>query len=162
MGSAYRIEYTAGPLNVNYAVSNRNDQNEQKGVEVTVYGATYQAGPYKLVGAQAKTKHFNNMASLHDLTVTGVGVIYDVNAKTDVAFGYTTMKDDEDSAYKTTLIGLTGRYKFSARTLAYAGYGTGKNTGSSNKQTVFYGGPASTTAGGVNSAGLLVGLRHSF
>jgi len=162
-GVGYRIEYTSGPLAVNYAVSNRNDTNEQKGMEVTMYGATYQAGPYKLVGAQAKTKFFNNMADLHDLTVTGLGIIYDLNAKTDLALGYTTLKDDEDSTTKTTLVGVTARYKFSARTLAYAGYGSGKNTGTNNKQTMFYGGPsAGNTAAGVTSSGILVGLRHSF
>jgi len=59
------------------------------------------------------------------------------------------------------LIGLTGRYMFSKRTQAYAGYGRESNDGTL-KTTMLYGGPSSTSAAGSTSQGYLVGIRHSF
>ena len=148
-GSALRLEYTNGPLNLQYAQTSRQDQSDFLGLKYKVMGATYQMGAAKLVGAQSKLT-----------TGNGFGVIYDINPIIDVAAGYTTMKDDV-SGDQTKVTGLTARYKFTKRTQAYAGYGHGSN-GATLKTTVFYGGPASTSLAGASTTGYLVGLRHSF
>jgi len=159
-GSALRLEYTNGPLNLQYAQTSRQDATDQLGLKYKVMGATYQMGAAKLVGAQSKLTTGNGFINIHGNTVNGFGVIYDINPMVDVAVGYTTMKDDV-SGDQTKLTGLTARYKFTKRTQAYAGYGHGSN-GATLKTTVFYGGPSSTSLAGASTTGYLVGLRHSF
>ena len=159
-GSALRLEYTNGPLNLQYAQTSRQDATDQLGLKYKVMGATYQMGAAKLVGAQSKLTTGNGFINIHGNTVNGFGVIYDINPMVDVAVGYTTMKDDV-SGDQTKLTGLTARYKFTKRTQAYAGYGHGSN-GATLKTTVFYGGPTSTSLAGASTTGYLVGLRHSF
>ena len=159
-GSALRLEYTNGPLNLQYAQTSRQDATDQLGLKYKVMGATYQMGAAKLVGAQSKLTTGNGFINIHGNTVNGFGVIYDINPKVDVAVGYTTMKDDV-SGDQTKLTGLTARYKFTKRTQAYAGYGHGSN-GATLKTTVLYGGPSSTSLAGASTTGYLVGLRHSF
>jgi len=159
-GYAFRVEYTNGPLNVQYAESIRTDSGDIKALKYKTYGATYQLGAAKLVGAQSKLNTDGALSGIHGNTVNGFGVLYDVNAKVNVAAGYTTMKDDV-SGDQTKVIGLTGRYNLSKRTQLYAGYGHGTN-GPTLKTTVFYGGPASLSTAGASSTGYLVGIRHGF
>ncbi len=164
-GNAYRVEYTNGPLNVQWAQTSRQDKNDALGAKWTVIGATYQMGAAKLVGAQSKLTTSGTFSTIDGNTVTGFGVIYDVNAMIDVGAGYTTLKDDSATSaaagQTAKLIGLTARYKFTKRTQLYAGYGK-ESQGSALKVTPFYGGPASTTAAGAGATGYLVGVRHSF
>ena len=164
-GNAYRVEYTNGPLNVQWAQTSRQDKNDALGAKWTVIGATYQMGAAKLVGAQSKLTTSGNFSTIDGNTVTGFGVIYDVNAMIDVGAGYTTLKDDSATSaaagQTAKLIGLTARYKFTKRTQLYAGYGK-ESQGSALKVTPFYGGPASTTAAGAGATGYLVGVRHAF
>ncbi len=159
-GYAYRIEYTNGPLNVQYAESIRTDAGDIKALKFKTYGATYQLGAAKLVAAQSKLTTAGGFSNIDGNTVNGVGVLYDVNAKVNVAAGYTTMKDDV-TGDQTKVTGLTARYMFSKRTQAYAGVGHGTN-GPSLKTTVFYGGPSALSTAGASSNGYLVGIRHSF
>ncbi len=159
-GDAYRIEYTNGPLNVQYAQTSRQDSTDQSGAKWKVIGATYQLGAAKLVGAQSKLTTANGFSNINGNTINGLGVIYDVNANVDVGVGYTTIKNDV-SGDNSKVLGLTGRYKFSKRTQVYAGYGHETNTGAM-KMTMFYGGPSGTTTAGGSSQGYLVGIRHAF
>jgi len=159
-GNAYRVEYTNGPLNVQYAQTSRQDAADKLGAKWQVLGATYQMGAAKLVAAQSKLTTSNGFSSIDGNTVNALGVIYDLNAKVNVGAGYTTIKDDV-TGNKSSLIGLTGRYMFSKRTQAYAGYGRESNDGTL-KTTMLYGGPSSTSAAGSTSQGYLVGIRHSF
>jgi predicted porin len=162
-GDAYRVEYTNGPLNVQYAQTSRQDATDNLGAKWKVLGATYQLGAAKLVAAQSKLTTANGFSNINGNTINGFGVIYDVNAKVDVGAGYTTIKNDQSTtAVDSKLLGLTARYKFSKRTQVYVGYGHETNNGTSNKMTMLYGGPSGTTAGGVSSTGYLVGIRHGF
>lgn len=159
-GSALRLEYTNGPLNLQYAQTQRQDANDYQGAKWKVMGATYQMGAAKLVAAQSKLTTGNGFANIDGNTVTGLGVIYDINPTIDVAAGYTTLKDDKTSQ-QASVIGFTGRYKFTKRTQVYAGYGK-ENQDSTLKVTMLYGGPSSTSTAGAGSTGYLVGIRHSF
>ena len=162
-GQAFGAAYENGPLAVRYATTTRNGSTNETAYKNVTYGATYQMGPYKFVGAQTQDTFSGTFAAMPTIKATGLGVIYDVNANVDVAFGYTTMKDQAavDSS-KTTITGLTGRYKFTKRTMAYAGYGHGSNSGANNYQGVFYGGPGMTGGAAATVTGYLVGVRHSF
>ena len=159
-GSALRLEYTNGPLNLQYAQTQRQDASDYQGAKWKVMGATYQMGAAKLVAAQSKLTTGNGFASIDGNTVTGLGVIYDISPMVDVAAGYTTLKDDKTSQ-QASVIGFTGRYKFTKRTQVYAGYGK-ENQDSALKVTMFYGGPSGTSTAGASSTGYLVGIRHSF
>jgi len=164
-GSALRLEYTNGPLNVQYAQTSRQDALDYLGAKWKVMGATYQMGPAKLVAAQSKLTTGNGFASIDGNTVTGFGVIYDVNPMIDVAAGYTTIKDNASTGaaagQQASLIGLTARYKFTKRTQLYAGYGK-ETQDSALKLSMVYGGPDNTSTAGASSTGYLVGIRHSF
>jgi len=159
-GSALRLEYTNGPLNLQYAQTQRQDASDYQGAKWKVMGATYQMGAAKLVAAQSKLTTGNGFASIDGNTVTGLGVIYDISPMVDVAAGYTTLKDDK-LGQSASVLGFTGRYKFTKRTQVYAGYGK-ENQDSALKVTMLYGGPASTSTVGASSTGYLVGIRHSF
>ena len=161
-GASYSVNYTTGPVRLVYGNSFRKGQDGNS-IGFIVYGAEYKTGPYTLVGGVTKNKYQGTMWVQDNMTVTGYGVGYDLNPKTELKVAYTTLKDDVQDGYKTTITAVTARYKFSARTSIYTGYAQGKNDGANNKQTVFYGGPAAgTTAGGVSSTGMLVGIKHAF
>ena len=159
-GTGLRLEYTNGPLNLQYAQTTRQDSLDYQGAKWKVMGATYQMGPAKLVAAQSKLTTGNGFAAIDGNTVTGFGVIYDVNAMIDVGAGYTTLKDDK-SGQQASLIGLTSRYKFTKRTQVYAGYGK-QTQDSALKVTPFYGGPGYSSTAGASTTGYLVGIRHAF
>ena len=164
-GNAYRLEYTNGPLNVQWAQTSRQDGNDALGAKWVVIGATYQMGAAKLVGAQSKLTTSNGFSAIDGNTVTGFGVIYDVNATVDVGAGYTTLKDNSSTGaaagQSAKLLGLTARYKFTKRTQLYAGYAH-QSQDSAMRVTPFYGGPGFSATAGAGVTGYLVGLRHSF
>ena len=163
-GMAYSLNYTTGALRLVYGNSYRAGSDGAKAISFSVYGAEYKMGQYTFVGGITKNKYVGTMAaSQDDVTVTGLGIGYDLTPQIELKGAYTTLKNDEVDGYKTKITAVTARYKFSARTSVYGGYGRGSNDGANNKQTVFYGGPAAgTTAGGVGSTGMLVGIKHAF
>ncbi len=167
-GQAFGAAYENGPLAVRYAQTTRNGTTNSTGIKNITYGATYQMGAYKFVAAQTQDTFSGSFATLGtngfpSAKATGLGVMYDLNATVDLALGYTTMSDSATAdASKTKILGLTGRYKFTKRTMAYAGYGHGSNSGAYNYQSVFYGGPGVTGGAASSVTGYIVGVRHSF
>ena len=161
-GMSYSLSYTSGDLRVVFGNTYRAGSDGAKATSFTVYGAEYKMGKYNFVGGVTKQKYEGTMATLDDITVTGLGIGYDLTPQIELKAGYTTMKDDEQDGYKTTLTAVTARYKFSARTSMYAGYGTGKNTGASNKQSIFYGANTVALQGAQNLTGMMVGIKHAF
>ncbi len=157
--SQLSLAYANGPLTASVAQSTLNSVNGETGAKVTLVGAAYTMGAFKFTAAQQNTKFSGEWAAANDLTVQGLGVGY-TQGKVDYNLGYTVLKDKEDSTYKTTQTAVTARYNFSKRTSVYAGYGNGKNEGTSNKTGVVYGGSALTAAG--NNSAYLVRLKHAF
>jgi predicted porin len=153
------LNYANGPLTASVAQSTLNDGNGDLGAKVELLGAAYTMGAFKFTVGQQKTKYSNAWVAANDLDVTGFGVGY-TQGQMEYNLGLTTMKDKEDSTYKTTQTGLTARYNMSKRTSVYAGYGNSSNKGASNKQGVVYGGAALGVAG--NNSAYLVGIKHSF
>ena len=161
-GMAYNLTYT-NPMGFRLAAgtANRNGSNGQTAITQSVYGAEYKTGQLTFVGGITKDKYEGTMAGQDSVTVTGLGIGYDLTPQVELKAGYTTLKDDTVAGYKTTLTGLTARYKFSSRTSVYGGVGFGQNTGANNKQSIYYGGAAPAT-GGTNQSGFLVGIKHAF
>lgn len=159
--TAGSLTYDQGPVSAAYALSVINDGNGAAAAKVSMLAGSYKLGNYKFTAGQQKTSFGGSWASLgHDLTVNGVGVGY-TTGKWEHNAGYTVLKDDANSAYKTTQTALTTRYNFTKRTSTYVGYGYGKNEGANNKVGVIYGGAALGTANATNT-GLIAGLRHQF
>lgn len=159
--TAGSLTYDQGPVSAAYALSYFNDGNGATAAKVSLLAGSYKLGNYKFTAGQQKTSFGGSWASLgHDLTVNGVGVGYTAG-KWEYNAGYTVLKDDADSTYKTTQTAATARYNLSKRTSVYGGYGHGKNEGANNKQGVIYGGAALATANTTNN-GLIFGLRHQF
>jgi predicted porin len=165
-GQAFGAAYENGPLAVRYAQTTRNGTTNSTGIKNVTYGATYQMGAYKFVAAQTQDTFSGSFVvgtAFPNAKATGLGVMYDLNATVDLALGYTTMSDSATAdASKSKILGLTGRYKFTKRTMAYAGYGHGSNSGANNYQSVFYGGPGVTGGAASSVTGYIVGVRHSF
>ena len=165
------LTYNQGPVSVAWGVSKINDVAGDAGAKVTLLAGSYTMGQFKFVAGQQATRFgglWNPYASAtaqHDMTVMGYGVGYTAG-QMEYNLGLTTLKDEQDSTYKTTQTGLTARYNMTKRTSVYAGYGTGKNTGTNNLVGVVYGGAALTTvaAGGTSgtASAYLVGLKHAF
>ncbi len=166
-GLAYSASYTVGGLRLAYGNTSRAGKDGAKALTMDVYGAEYKMGKYTYVGAISHTKFTGTFATTQDnVTVKGLGIGYDLTPQIELKGAWTQMSDDTVSTYKTTIQAVSARYKFSARTSAYAGYGKAKNEGANNTQSIFYGGagPASVAQGGgaANITGLLVGIKHSF
>ena len=161
-GMSYSLNYTTGGLRLVYGNTYRSGSDGAKALGFTVYGAEYKTGKYTLVGGITKQKYEGTMAaSQDDVTVTGLGIGYDLTPQIELKGAYTTLKNDEVDGYKTKITAVTARYKFSARTSTYAGYGKASNDGANNKQSIFYGG-SGPSAGAANITGLLVGIKHTF
>lgn len=159
--TAASISYDNGPLSLSYGESMFNGTDSSEAARVSMVGAAYTYKNFKFTAAQQKTDYKGSWAALaNDLTVNAVGVGY-TQGKMEYNVGYTVLKDDADSSYKTTQTGVTARYNFTKRTSVYGGYGHGKNEGTSNKTGIVYAGAALGTANTTNSA-LLFGLRHQF
>ena len=159
--SAMSLTYDNGPIAAAYGQSYINGSDGGTAAKVTLVAGSYTVGALKFNVGQQKTTFSGVFAATgHDLTVTGFGLTY-TQGKWEYNAGYTTLKDDEDSAYKTTQTGLTARYNFSKRTSVYGGYGAGKNEGASNKQGIVYAGDA-LAAGNTTNNAILVGIKHAF
>ncbi len=154
------LTYDQGPVAVAYGVSNLSDGLGGDGAKVTLLAASYTMGQFKFNAGQQKTTFDGAWVAAHDMTVNGYGVGYTQGAW-EYNLGYTELKDNEDSSYKTKQTGLTARLNLSKRTSVYAGYGSSKNTGANNKVGIVYGGAAMATAGVTNNA-ILVGMKHGF
>ncbi len=157
--SQLSLAYANGPLTAAVAQSTLNSGNGETGAKVTLVGAAYTMGAFKFTAAQQDTKFSGQWAAANDMTVQGLGVGF-TQGKVEYNLGYTVLKDKETTANKTTQTGVTARYNFSKRTSVYAGYGNGKNEGSTKTTGVVYGGSALTAAG--NNSAYLVGLKHAF
>jgi predicted porin len=163
-GLAYSANYTTGGLRLAYGNTYRNGSNGEKAISMDVYGAEYKMGAYTFVGGITHTKFSGTFDGLQDnVTVKGLGIGYDVSPQIEVKGAWTQMQDDATgmSDYKTTIKAVTARYKFSARSSVYAGYGKADNTGANNKQSIFYGG-TQPSVGAASNTGLLVGIKHAF
>ncbi len=161
-GTAYNLNYS-NPMGLRLSIgtSARNGSNRETAISFTVYGAEYKTGKYTFVAGLTKNKYEGTMSTQDNVTVTGLGVGYDLTPQTELKLAYTTLKDDNQAGYKTTIIAATGRYKLSSRTSVYAGLGFGQNDGANNKQSVFYGG-ANPTVGASNQTGFITGIKHAF
>ena len=161
-GMSYSLNYTTGGLRLVYGNTYRNGSDGAKALGFTVYGAEYKMGKYTLVGGITKQKYEGTMlASQDDVTVTGLGIGYDLTPQIELKGALTTLKDDKQDGYQTKITAVTARYKFSARTSTYVGYGKSTNDGANNKQSIFYGG-SGPSVGAASVTGLLVGIKHSF
>ena len=161
-GAAYNLSYS-NPMGIRLAAgtANRNGNNGQTAITQTVYGAEYKTGQLTFVGSITKDKYEGTFAGQDSVTVTGLGIGYDLTPQIELKAGYTELKNDTVAGYKTTVTGLTARYKFSSRTSVYGGLGFGQNDGANNKQSIYYGG-AAPVHGGTNQSGFLVGVKHTF
>ena len=163
--SSASLTYNEGPISAAYGVSTLKDGLGDTGAKVTLIAGSYTMGQIKLVAGQQKTKMSGAWAAQDDMTVTGYGVQY-TQGQMDYNLGFSTLKDKEDAAYKTTQTGLTARYNMSKRSSIYAGYGHGKNTGTNNFQGVVYGGAALTPVANGGTSGsisaYMIGVKHTF
>jgi predicted porin len=137
----------------------KNDTNGVKAFTNTLLGGSYKVGAYTLTAAQNKTEFAGLAVGNHNMTVNGVGVGYDVNSRTDVAVGYTMLKDDVVDANRFKQIAVTARYKLSPRTTLYGGYGHAVSQGQAKISTVY----AQTVSDvGATTNAAMVGLRYQF
>jgi len=158
-GYTYSLNYAKGPLKAAYAFGSVNDTTGSVAQTQTFVGASYTVGNLTGTVAYNKAVFKNALEAMDDSTAIGLGVTYRVNPKVDVAFSYSTLTDDEDTANKATVMGLTARYALSKRTSVYAGLGNVKNEGASTISAIYAGSvqPANSTTGSY-----MAGLRHSF
>ena len=160
-GGGYSLAYANGPFKAAYAMNYRNDGQGATGMTQKMTAGSYETGPYKFTVAQNKTGFAGDLAGVgHAMTILSYGASMK-NGAWEYAISYSTLKDNDDSAYKTTQTGLVARYSLSKRTTAYVGYGTGKNEGANNKMGLVYGG-ASVADGAQSITAIIGGIRHTF
>jgi predicted porin len=158
-GAGYSVKYDNNTLKLILGSTWKNDTAGNKAWTNTTYGATYKLGKARLIYGKNKTDFAGLAAANNNLEVDSYGVGYDINSKTDIAVGYTVLKDVENTANKFTQTAVTARYKLSPRTTVYGAIGQGDNSGASKLNVIF--GQAAGTAGKDVQA-MMVGLRHTF
>jgi hypothetical protein len=158
-GIAYALSYTQGPLNLAYATTIKNDAAGSQAWTNSVYGGTYNAGAFTYIVAVNKTT-FGGLAAANDnLSIYSTGVNYVVNSKVDMNVSYGVLMDDTVTANKATSVGLTARYKLSARTQLYSGLGRMTNAGAANVSSIYTG---SGTAMNTSTDAFMLGIKHTF
>ena len=162
-GIAYNVTYNNGPLKLAAATTSKNDAaGASNGWVNTVYGGSYNLGAHTFILAVNKTSFSGVAATLDNMTTTGLGWNMVVTPKFDFNVSYSTLADDTNSANKATQIGLTGRYKLSARTSLYAGLGNVKNEGGSYVGSIYGGGGNTTADQNSTISSYMMGLKHTF
>jgi predicted porin len=86
------------------------------------------------------------------------GIGYRISPALDITSGVYYVKDEKHSQNQSTEYVLGADYSVSKSTLFYAEFGYVSNRGAMNQEIV-YGQP---TAVGLNTAGAMLGIRHSF
>jgi predicted porin len=162
-GVAYNLTYNNGPLKLAVATTNKNGSAGAGGGWVnTVYGGTYNMGAFTFIAALNKTSFAGTYAGLNNMTINSLGWNYVVSPAVDMNVAYGTLADDANSANKATQMGITARYKLSARTSLYAGMGNVKNEGYSMVSALY--GAGAVTAAEQNStlSSYMLGIKHTF
>ena len=161
-GMAYSLNYS-NPMGIRlgFGHTDRNGNTGATAISLNNFGAEYKTGKFTFVAGTTKTTYEGTWAAQDSMTTTGLGVGYDLSPQVELKAAYSTLKSDLSSANKSTITGLTARYKLSKRTSLYGGMGFGSNTGTGNKQSVYYAGAVNTTDG-ASMKGYLVGIKHAF
>lgn len=158
-GAGYSVKYDNNTLKLVLGSTWKNDTAGQRAWTNTTYGGTYKLSKFTLIYGKNFTEFDGLAKANNNLEVTAYGIGYDLNAKTDIALGWTELKDTENSANSFTQTAVTARYKLSPRTTVYGAVGTGDNKGAAKANLIFA--QAAGTAG-ANTQALMVGLRHTF
>jgi predicted porin len=159
-GVAGNLTYANGPLKLVAGTTQKNDSTGSVGWINTVYGGSYNMGAHTFILGINKTSFSGAAAALDNYTITSLGWNYVVSPAVDMNVAYGTLVDDTNSANKATQLGVTARYKLSARTSVYAGLGNVKNEGNFQVNAIYGGGGTIDKDATTNS--WLMGLKHTF